>query len=140
MKKFKEILIKLNAWKFIILIVLIISGAFYWSEIRPNMDKRYCYNEARKKAIEKSREEKAKPYLYDRENWKNYKTYSSANNPNSSFWEPSLNSMPTFSNNLSTGIEPTYIQENLDRIAKEEEASKDDYDLYYKMCLQSKGL
>lgn len=47
MKKFKEILIKLNNWKFIILIVLIIGGAFYWYQIRPAKIYSNCDKEAR---------------------------------------------------------------------------------------------
>ncbi len=35
MKKFKEILIKLNNWKFVILIIVIIGGSFYWFSVRP---------------------------------------------------------------------------------------------------------
>lgn len=54
MKKLKEILIKLNNWKFIILIVLIIGGAFYWYSLRPSIIKKDCYSEAREKAIIKS--------------------------------------------------------------------------------------
>lgn len=44
MKKFKEILVKLNDWKFIILIILIVGGAFYWLQIRPSIIKRNCFN------------------------------------------------------------------------------------------------
>lgn len=79
MKKIKEILIKLNNWKFIILIMLIISGAFYWYEIRPSVIKKSCYNTAKGKAMINS------------------------NLPNNKF-------------------------------------TKDDYDTYYKWCLESKGL
>ena len=42
MKKIKEILIKLNDWKFIILIILIIGGAFYWYEWRPAQINKEC--------------------------------------------------------------------------------------------------
>jgi len=35
MKKFKEILIKLNNWKFVILIIVILGGSFYWFSVRP---------------------------------------------------------------------------------------------------------
>lgn len=44
MKKVKEIFIKLNDWRFIILIILIIGGAFYWFSLRPYMTKKYCIN------------------------------------------------------------------------------------------------
>jgi len=47
MKKIKEILIKLNNWKFIILIIFIISFAFYWYELRPSRAYSYCDKWAR---------------------------------------------------------------------------------------------
>ncbi|MEI7810330.1 MAG: hypothetical protein WCI41_02105 [bacterium] len=46
--KIKEILIKLNDWKFIILILIIISGAFYWFQVRPSVDYSSCNKQARK--------------------------------------------------------------------------------------------
>jgi hypothetical protein len=42
MKKIKEILIKLNDWKFIILITLILGGAFYWYSYRPYHITKLC--------------------------------------------------------------------------------------------------
>jgi len=42
MKKFKEILVKLNNWKFIILIILIIGEAFYWFQWRPSQIIKRC--------------------------------------------------------------------------------------------------
>ena len=45
--KIKNILIKLNDWKFIILLVLVIVGAFYWYEYRPA----HVYKECTKKEI-----------------------------------------------------------------------------------------
>ncbi len=47
MEKMKEILIKLNAWKFIILIIIIIGGSFYWYELRPVQIKKNCADTAR---------------------------------------------------------------------------------------------
>ncbi len=48
MKIFKEISVKLNSWKFIILVILIIiSGAFYWYEWRPSKVYSYCDKWAR---------------------------------------------------------------------------------------------
>lgn len=42
MKKIKEILIKLNKYKVIILIIIVMAGLFYWFELRPNIIKRQC--------------------------------------------------------------------------------------------------
>lgn len=42
MKKIKQILTKLNNWKFIILVVLIVGGAFYWFEWRPFQANKFC--------------------------------------------------------------------------------------------------
>lgn len=52
MKKIKEILIKLNNWKFIIMIILIIGGGFYWFQIRPNKIYVKCNEESRNKLNE----------------------------------------------------------------------------------------
>ena len=43
-------------------------------------------------------------------------------------------------NHWKNGPEPAYIQEHLDIIAKETDFYVDDYNIYYKLCLQSKGL
>lgn len=40
--KRKEIFENLNKWKFIILIILIFGGAFYWFQLRPIIIKRNC--------------------------------------------------------------------------------------------------
>jgi hypothetical protein len=48
MKKFKEILIKLNNWKFVILIIVIIGGAFYWFQMRPINIRKGCVDLAEK--------------------------------------------------------------------------------------------
>lgn len=44
MKKIKEILIKLNNWKFIIsvMLLLVLGGSFYWFQLKPNIIKRQC--------------------------------------------------------------------------------------------------
>lgn len=52
MKIFKEILIKLNNWKFIILVIFIICGAFYWYEWRPSRAYSYCDKWAKDSVIE----------------------------------------------------------------------------------------
>ncbi len=43
-------------------------------------------------------------------------------------------------NHWKGGPEPAYIQEHLDIIAKESKSYEDDYVMYRKLCLQSKGL
>ena len=128
----------------LILSLLVIFG-FYWSEVRPILAKKSCYNSAAETAIKKKREEKASPYLYDRKNWKNYTTttgglFDIPTNGGLFNWGTSGHSKPAFEDNLKTGLEPAYIQENLDRIAKENDFYQDDYNGYYKLCLQSKGL
>ena len=47
MEQVKEKLKKLNDWKFIILIILIVGGAFYWYEMRPSMIRSSCSQQAR---------------------------------------------------------------------------------------------
>ncbi len=41
MKNLKE---KLNNWKFIILIIVIAGGSFYWYELRPSKIRKGCVN------------------------------------------------------------------------------------------------
>lgn len=150
MEKTKNILGKLNNWKFFILLIVVIIGSFYWVSARPVLAKRSCYKKATEIAIKKQRDDDSAPYLYDRNNWKNYKTFSNNSNLNSNsssssgFFDFSrLNAgtwNPTFEENLKSGTEPSYIQENLDKIAKETTFNQEDYEDYYKLCLQSKGL
>ncbi len=52
MKKIKEILIKLNDWKFIILIIFILGSAFYWYELRPIQEKKDCFEMAKEYVVE----------------------------------------------------------------------------------------
>ena len=133
--------IKSKTW-LIIAVVFIIIFMFYWQEVRPNLAKRSCYNQAINKAVGVMRAEKSEPYLYDREHWKGYKTYINR----CGFFDITCdqnNQGPiqfTFEENLQTGKEPAYIQENLDKIKKEKDFYDDDYNKYYKRCLQSKGL
>jgi uncharacterized protein YxeA len=81
MKEKNKIWFNRNWFKIALLIVLVIviGGAFYWYELRPSIIKKSCYNVAVEAAIKK------------------------ANNVDKKF-------------------------------------SKDDYDVYYKWCLQKKGL
>lgn len=53
MKKTKEILIKLNNWKFVILIIIIIGGCFYWFSVRPAIIYSNCNIKAKEILYEK---------------------------------------------------------------------------------------
>jgi len=48
-KKIIEVLKKLERYKYIILILIVLGFAFYWFEIRSNQIKRSCYTEATQK-------------------------------------------------------------------------------------------
>jgi hypothetical protein len=63
---------KIREYKGIIIIVLIlISGAFYWFQLRPAFVKSFCHEKATEQAIEK-----AKPYgLKDKFHKDDYETY-----------------------------------------------------------------
>jgi hypothetical protein len=131
----------------IILIIIGIIFVFYWIQIRPSIIKINCYDEAVKISIEEMRIEKSKPFLYDRDNWKNYKTkdlsYESfLESKGRIFKDLFINnslSKNTFEENIKNGTEPAYIKENLERISKENDFYDEDYDKYYKRCLEKKG-
>jgi hypothetical protein len=133
--KFKTI--SKNFW-LILTGILIITFMFYWQQIRPVIAKKNCYKDSVIKAIKIFREEKLKPFLYDREHWKDYKKPNTSN----SFWAilGSEKTKPAFEENIKTNTEPLYIQENLDQINQKDTFYDEDYLKYYKQCLQSKGL
>ncbi len=51
-KLIMEILKKLNEWKFILLVIFIVVGCFYWYELRPSIIYSRCNNEAIKETDE----------------------------------------------------------------------------------------
>lgn len=122
-------------------IIIVIIFMFFWEEIRPVIAKTNCYKDARIQAINLTQKDKSEPFLYDRQNWINYKKYTSGNFWGTGWYSPRVEtSEPAFEDNIKTGIEPSYIQEHLDEIKKENDFSDTYYDKFYKRCLQSKGL
>jgi hypothetical protein len=95
----------------VILFILCVVGIFYWYEIRPSIIRSGCYNQAKDQAIEKGKTEDSATYLFDREHW-----------------DP------------KNGPEPAYINEHLTIISKNNSFNSNDYNTYYKWCLESKGL
>lgn len=52
---------KIKEYKGVIILVLVVlAGAFYWLEVRPSVIKKDCYNEAKELATEKAKKEDAK--------------------------------------------------------------------------------
>ncbi len=135
-RKFNLITILKQNYKIILLTTLLLSFLYLY-KIRPILIKKGCYYSATQQAIEKNKQEESAQYLYDRSHWKEYTT-SSCNSYGCVF--SSKMAIPAFPNNLKTGVEPSYIQENLNRISKENIFTKENYDTYYKWCLHSKGI
>ena len=140
LKKYLSKIKKIDTKTRLILVVAFVTTlVFYWQEVRPVIARSSCYEQAIKKARDIVKEQDSEPYLYDREHWRTYETYEN----HCGIFDIGCNNGPaqfTFEDNIKSGIEPSYIQENLDRISKQTNYNEEDYTWYYKVCLQSKGL
>jgi len=98
-------------WGIMIFVLVILGAAFYWYELRPISITRNCVKKSINLAVEDRRTKDSATYLFDREHWDH-----------------------------QGGPEPKYIQEHLDIITQENSYYEEDYNRYYKQCLQFKGL